>query len=105
MDRVEKKVWSISLRYVGSHFPSPAYQAVAGGNIVCNKLKEGSESEQFAVRGPVRTEESKQKIGGRDDVYIGDIRDPDLLVPAAQGIDALIILTSAVPKMKPGLEF
>uniref|UniRef100_K4ACN0 NAD(P)-binding domain-containing protein n=1 Tax=Setaria italica TaxID=4555 RepID=K4ACN0_SETIT len=72
------------------------------GHIVYNKLKE--RSEQFIARGLVRTEESKQKIGGADDVYIADIRDADHLVPAVQGADALIILTSAVPKMKPGFD-
>lgn len=70
------------------------------GQIVYSKLKE--RSNQFSGRGLVRTEESKQTIGGADDVFVGDIRDPDSLNPAIQGIDALIILTSAVPKMKPG---
>lgn len=50
----------------------------------------------------VRTPESKQKIGGEEDVFVGDIRDADSIAPAIQGVDALIILTSAVPKMKPG---
>ncbi|TVU44358.1 hypothetical protein EJB05_03795, partial [Eragrostis curvula] len=72
------------------------------GQIVYNKLKE--RSEQFVARGLVRSEESKQKIGGADDVYIADIRDADRLAPALQGADALIILTSAVPKMKPGFD-
>jgi len=72
------------------------------GHIVYNKLKE--RSEQFVARGLVRSEESKQKIGGADDVYIADIRDADRLAPAVQGADALIILTSAVPKMKPGFD-
>uniref|UniRef100_A0A803N6L0 NAD(P)-binding domain-containing protein n=1 Tax=Chenopodium quinoa TaxID=63459 RepID=A0A803N6L0_CHEQI len=70
------------------------------GQIVYKKLKE--RSDHFNGRGLVRTEESKQTIGGADDVFIGDIRDPDTIVPVIQGIDALIILTSAVPKMKPG---
>lgn len=70
------------------------------GQIVYNKLKE--RSDHFNGRGLVRTEESKQKIGGAEDVFVGDIRDPDSIVPAIQGVDALIILTSAVPKMKPG---
>lgn len=52
----------------------------------------------------VRTEESKGKIGGGDDVFVGDIRDAGSIVPSVQGIDALIILTSAVPKMKPGFD-
>lgn len=72
------------------------------GSIVYKKLKE--RSEKYTARGLVRTEESKQKIGGADDVYIGDIRNAESLVPAIQGIDALVILTSAVPKMKPGFD-
>ncbi|XP_066364662.1 uncharacterized protein At2g37660, chloroplastic-like isoform X2 [Miscanthus floridulus] len=69
------------------------------GQIVYKKLKE--RAGQFVGRGLVRTGESKGKIGGGDDVFIGDIRDPESIAPAIEGIDALIILTSAVPKMKP----
>ncbi|GAY47925.1 hypothetical protein CUMW_108100 [Citrus unshiu] len=72
------------------------------GQIVYKKLKE--RSEQYAARGLVRTEDSKQKIGGADDLFIGDIRDSNSIIPAIQGIDALIILTSAVPKMKPDFD-
>ncbi|XP_073044453.1 uncharacterized protein At5g02240-like [Primulina eburnea] len=72
------------------------------GQIVYKKLKE--RSDQYIARGLVRTPDSKEKIGGGDDVYIGDIRDTESIVPAIQGIDALIILTSAVPKMKPGFD-
>nr|KJB36702.1 hypothetical protein B456_006G171900 [Gossypium raimondii] len=72
------------------------------GQIVYKKLKE--RSDQFVVRGFVRTPESKETIGGADDVFVGDIRDTTSLVPAMQGIDALIILTSAVPRMKPGFD-
>ncbi|XP_008785605.2 uncharacterized protein At2g37660, chloroplastic [Phoenix dactylifera] len=72
------------------------------GQIVYKKLKEGTD--QFIVRGLVRTQESKEKIGGADDIFVADIRDAASIVPAVQGIDALIILTSAVPKMKPGLD-
>lgn len=84
-----------------------AFTAHAGvnlilGQIVYNKLKE--RSEQFVARGLVRTEESKQKIGAAGDVYVADIRDADRLAPAVQGVDALIILTSAAPKMKPGFD-
>lgn len=61
-------------------------------------------SEQYTVRGLVRSEESKEKIGGADDVFIGDVRNADSIVPAIQGIDSLIIVTSAVPKMKPGFD-
>ncbi|XP_056684777.1 uncharacterized protein At5g02240 isoform X2 [Spinacia oleracea] len=70
------------------------------GQIVYNKLKE--RSDHFNGRGLVRTEESKQTIGGADDVFVGDIRDPDSIAPAIQGVDALVILTSGVPIMKPG---
>lgn len=72
------------------------------GSIVYKKLKE--RSEQYVARGLVRTEESKEKIGGAEDVFVGDIRESESIVPAIQGIDSLIILTSAVPKMKPGFD-
>ncbi|KAL8152717.1 hypothetical protein V2J09_010477 [Rumex salicifolius] len=70
------------------------------GKIVYEKLKE--RSDEFTGRGLVRSEESKTQIGGADDVYVGDIRSTESIISAIQGIDALIILTSAVPKMKPG---
>lgn len=69
------------------------------GQIVHNKLKE--RKDQFIARGLVRTAESKEKIGGADDVFVGDIRNAESIVPAIQGIDALIILTSAMVKIKP----
>ncbi|KAJ8754052.1 hypothetical protein K2173_001950 [Erythroxylum novogranatense] len=72
------------------------------GSIVYKKLKE--RSDQYVARGLVRTQESKEKIGGAEDVFVGDIRDAESIIPAVQGIDTLIILTSAVPKMKPGFD-
>lgn len=72
------------------------------GQIVYKKLKE--RADQFVAIGLVRTEESKEKIGGADDVFVGDIRDADSIVPTFQGVDAVIILTSAVPRMKPGFD-
>lgn len=72
------------------------------GQIVYKKLKE--RPNQYVARGLVRTEESKQNIGAADDVFVGDIRDAGSIVPAIEGIDALIILTSAVPQMKPGFD-
>ncbi|KAI4356486.1 hypothetical protein L6164_000508 [Bauhinia variegata] len=72
------------------------------GQIAYRKLKE--RSDEYVTRGLVRTEESKQKIGGADDVFVGDIRDASSITPAIQGIDVLIILTSAVPQMKPGFD-
>lgn len=71
------------------------------GQIVYRKLER---SGQYVARGLVRTEESKEKIGGADDIFVGDIRIADTIAPAVEGIDALIILTSAVPKMKPGFD-
>ncbi|XP_061354234.1 uncharacterized protein At5g02240-like isoform X2 [Gastrolobium bilobum] len=70
------------------------------GQIVYKNLKE--RPNQYVARGLVRTEESKQNIGAADDVFVGDIRDAESIAPAIQGIDALIILTSAVPQIKPG---
>lgn len=75
---------------------------IIAGQIAYRKLKE--RSDQYTARGLVRTQESKEKIGGGDDVYVGDIRNTESIVSAIQGIDALIILTSAVPKMKPGFD-
>ncbi|KAJ8899911.1 hypothetical protein K2173_019615 [Erythroxylum novogranatense] len=72
------------------------------GSIVYKKLKE--RSDQYVARGLVRTQESKEKIGGAEDVFTGDIRDVESILPSIRGIDALIILTSAVPKMKPGYD-
>ncbi|XP_057472228.1 uncharacterized protein At2g37660, chloroplastic [Actinidia eriantha] len=72
------------------------------GQIVYRKLKE--KTDQYVARGLVRTDESKEKIGGADDVFVGDIRNAESIVPVIQGIDTLIILTSAVPRMKPGFD-
>ncbi|KAG5022535.1 hypothetical protein GLYMA_07G133200v4 [Glycine max] len=72
------------------------------GQIVYKKLRE--RPNQYVARGLVRTDESKQNIGAADDVIVGDIRDAESIVPAIQGIDALIILTSAVPQIKPGFD-
>lgn len=75
---------------------------ILAGQIVYNKLKE--RKDQYVAKGLVRTEESKEKIGGAEDVFVGDIRNADSIIPAIEGIDSLIILTSAVPKMKPGAD-
>jgi len=48
---------------------------------------------QFVSRGFVGTEKSKQKIGGRDNVFVGDIRQLETLTPVFQGINALVIVT------------
>ena len=72
------------------------------GQIVYRKLKE--RSGEFVGRGLVRTPASKEAIGGASDVFVGDIRDAESIAPAIQGIDALVILTSGIPKMKPGFD-
>ncbi|CAM8949111.1 unnamed protein product [Rhodiola kirilowii] len=72
------------------------------GQIAYKLLKERSDN--FNVRGLVRTAESKDKIGGKDDVFVGDVRDTESILPAIQSVDSLIILTSAVPKIKPGFD-
>ncbi|KAI3835784.1 hypothetical protein MKW92_025132 [Papaver armeniacum] len=72
------------------------------GQIVYKKLKE--RRDEFVSRGLVRTEESKGKIGGSDDVFVADIRDAESITPAIQGVDALVIVTTAAPKMKPGFD-
>jgi uncharacterized protein YbjT (DUF2867 family) len=71
------------------------------GKIVFEKLKKATG--QFVARGLVRTEEGKAALGG-DGLFVGSITKPETITPAFQGIDALIILTSAVPKMKPGFD-
>ncbi|XP_048546072.1 uncharacterized protein At2g37660, chloroplastic-like isoform X2 [Triticum urartu] len=86
--------------YDGSH--EPTTEEGEAGQIVFNKLRE--RSDQFTARGLVRSEESKQKIGGDDEVYVADVREAEHLALAVQGADALAILTSASPKMKPGFD-
>ncbi|KAG8374338.1 hypothetical protein BUALT_Bualt11G0121300 [Buddleja alternifolia] len=100
-----KKIRRFSVVAVSGSSKSTVLVTGAGGRtgqIVYKKLKE--RSDQYTARGLVRTVESKEKIGGEDDVYIGDIRNSESILSAIQGIDALIILTSAVPKMKPGFD-
>ncbi|KAI3911857.1 hypothetical protein MKW92_047636 [Papaver armeniacum] len=70
------------------------------GEIAFKKLKE--RSDKFVVRGLVRSEASKQRLGGGDEIFLGDVMDKKSLETAMQGVDALIILTSAVPKVVPG---
>ncbi|KAL6571418.1 Sanguinarine reductase [Orobanche hederae] len=70
------------------------------GQLAFKKLKE--KSDKFIVRGLVRSEASKQTLGGGDDIYIGDVMNTDSLVPSMTGVDGLIILTSAILKVVPG---
>ena len=71
------------------------------GGLVLEKLRKVPE--RFVARGLVRTEESKAKVGG-ENVFMGDVTKAESLSDAFAGIDALIITTSAVPKMKPGFD-
>lgn len=71
------------------------------GRLVFEKLKNASG--QFVARGLVRTEEGKTALGG-EGVFVGDVTNPESIAPAFEGIDGLIILTSAVPKPKPGFD-
>ncbi len=49
-----------------------------------------------------RTPESKAAVGGGDAVFVADVSagDSDALAAALRGCDALVICTSATPKMK-----
>ncbi|KAG0602659.1 hypothetical protein M758_10G031100 [Ceratodon purpureus] len=71
------------------------------GGIVLEKLRKMPEG--FVARGLVRTEESKAKVGG-ENVFVGDVTKAESLKEAFEGVDALVITTSAVPKMKPGFD-
>ncbi|KAJ6407866.1 hypothetical protein OIU84_011220 [Salix udensis] len=102
-----KRLRRAGFTVLASNSMAPSIVLVTGaggrtGSIVYKKLKE--RSEQYVARGLVRTEESKEKIGGAEDVFVGDIRESESISPAIQGIDSLIILTSGVPKMKPGFD-
>lgn len=68
------------------------------GRLVFEKLKQATD--QFVARGLVRSEEAKTSEG----LFVGDITKPESIAPAFEGIDGLIILTSAVPKPKPGFD-
>ncbi|KAI3989845.1 hypothetical protein MKX01_040815 [Papaver californicum] len=64
------------------------------GQFVFKKLKE--RSAKLVVRGLVRSEGSKKKLGGGNEIYIGDVMKPESLEPAMKGVDALIILTNLI---------
>lgn len=101
----EKRSVSLTVAMADSSPPMTVLVTGAGGRtgqIVYRKLKE--RSGEFVGRGLVRTPASKEAIGGASDVFVGDIRDAESIAPAIQGIDALVILTSGIPKMKPGFD-
>lgn len=71
------------------------------GRIAYKRMKDWPE--KFSVRGVVRTLRSKQRIRGSDDVYVVDVAKFEDLPQPFSGLDALIILTSSIPKLKPNL--
>lgn len=72
------------------------------GKLVYEKLKQ--RGEEFAGRALVRSAEGKTILGDGGDVFVGDVTRPETLRAALEGADALIITTSAVPKMRPGFD-
>ncbi|MDJ0510952.1 MAG: SDR family oxidoreductase [Crocosphaera sp.] len=69
------------------------------GAIVVKKLRQITN--QFEVIGFARNEEKvKELFGSTDGFIIGNITDQSSLESALKGCDALVIVTSAIPKMK-----
>ena len=68
------------------------------GSLVLQKLRD--EPDEFEAIGLARSSKKiKELFGSTEDFFIGDIKDQSSLEPALQGCSALVILTSAVPKM------
>ncbi|GAB4538841.1 MAG: SDR family oxidoreductase [Pleurocapsa sp.] len=69
------------------------------GSLVLKKLRQ--KTEQFQAIGFARSPEKVQEIFNSEaDFYFGDICDIATLKHALVGCDALVILTSAIPRMK-----
>ena len=69
------------------------------GSLVLKKLRQ--HSDQFQVIGFARSQSKVKEIfGSTEGFFFGDITNQSSLEPALQGCYALVILTSAVPKMK-----
>ena len=67
------------------------------GSLVYKKLQEQS---NFRVVGLARSPDKvKELFGTTDGFYLGDIQDRDAIAKALTGCQALVILTSATPKM------
>ena len=67
------------------------------GSIVYDKLEQ---NKNFEVRGFARSPEKVRELfGSTQGFYFGDIKDRASLEPALEGCQALVILTSASPKM------
>ena len=67
------------------------------GSLVFQKLRD---REEWKVIGFARSPQKiEQMFGSTEDFVIGDITDKSQIASAMQGCDALVILTSAIPKM------
>eukprot|EP00854_Cymbomonas_tetramitiformis_P002797 gene2797-3589_t len=69
------------------------------GGLVYQQLLQ--RPEDFTPVGLVRSEKSAKKLGSDVKYVIGDIMDPASLETAVAGCDALVLLTSAAPQIKP----
>lgn len=73
------------------------------GSLVFKKLQ--ANSDKFMSVGLARSPEKvNQMFGCESEIFIGDIREAETLKPAMQGCQALVILTSAIPKLKSTTE-
>ncbi len=69
------------------------------GSLVVKKLRQYSD--EFKVVGFARCETKiKELFGSKEGFIVGDITDKLTLKSTIEGCDALVILTSAIPKMK-----
>ena len=67
------------------------------GSLVFQKLRD---MEEWKVIGFARSRDKiEQMFGSTEDFIIGDITDKSQIASAIEGCDALVILTSAIPKM------
>ncbi len=69
------------------------------GSLVLKKLRQ--RADEFNAIGFARNKEKVAELfGSTEDFIIGDIKDKSSLESALEGCDSLVILTSAIPKMK-----
>jgi uncharacterized protein YbjT (DUF2867 family) len=69
------------------------------GSILVELLQ--AQPQQFTVRGFARSRaKAEARFSNLESFYFGDIRDPATLEPALKGCHGLVILTSAIPKIK-----
>lgn len=73
------------------------------GGIVFKLLKD--DPNQFNVTGLVRSKDkASESLGSTEGLVEGDITKPESLESAISGKDALVLLTSAIPRMNPPVE-